>query len=116
MNRDRERQTHHHPTRIGLNRLTNEITDFGEGLDFRETAIHLLGGKTQNGAVQINVIASGKFRIEPGTQLQKRRDASGDIDRAGSGLQNTRADLQKSAFARAVLSDDAERFASLNFE
>ena len=116
VDRDRECQPHHHAAGIRFDRLVDEIADLGELRDVGELAIHLFRGKSKNRRVEINIVAARKFRIEARTELEQRRDPAIHAHRAGSRLQNARADLQQRAFAAAVFADDAKCFAAGHFE
>ena len=50
------------------------VADLGEFLDFRKHPLHLAPRHAQNFAVQKNVLATRKFRIESRAQFEQRRD------------------------------------------
>ena len=80
-----ERQPHHHAARVSLDRLVDELADFGEGFDFAVALVDLPRGQAQDGAVQVHVVAPAELRIEAGAQLEQRRDAAVDGRRPAVG-------------------------------
>ena len=68
--------------------------------------------RPENGAVEVDVVAAGEFRVEAGAEFEQRGDAPVHRDGAGGGLQDAGHDLQQGALAGAVFADDAEGFAA----
>ena len=66
--------------------------------------------------MEIDVLASGEFRMEPGPNLQERSDPSLDADPSGRLDGDPREDLQQRALAGAIASDDPEHLALLDVE
>ena len=85
-------------------------------IDFWKPLVHVLGGQSQDGTVQINVIAPREFGIEAGAQLQKSGDSAVDGHLARGRLKDAGTDLQKSAFSRSVFAHDAKRLPPLDLE
>ena len=112
----RKGQAHHHAARVGLDRLIDEVADFGESRDIFVALVDLARGEPQNRAVQVDVVPAAEFGVKSSAQFQQRRDAPVDIDRAGGGVQNPRDHLQERALAGAILPDDAERLAALHLK
>ena len=58
----------------------------------------------------------GELGLEPGTELEHRRQVPADDDLARGGLQDAGDALEQGRLARAVAADDAEGLACLNVE
>ena len=116
VDRDRERQAHHHAAGVGLDGLIDEVADLGKGGDILVALVDLARRQPQDRTVEINVIATAELRVKSRAQFEQRRDASVDIDRAGRRMQDSGDHLQQRALARSVLSDNAERLAALHLE
>ena len=71
-----ECQADHHPARIGLDRLVDELADVGELDDAVVARVDLRRRQAQDRAVQIDVLAPGELRVEARAQLQQRADAA----------------------------------------
>ena len=89
----RKSQTDEHTGRISFHRLMHKVPDIGKRQDIIQLRINLLFGKTDHGAIQINILQSGIFRIETCPQFQESRDPSVYVHFAGSRVQNTGNDL-----------------------
>ena len=101
---------------VGFDGLVNERADFGEVFDLLEALVDLSGGEAEDGAVQVDVVASGEFGVEAGAEFEQRGDASGDLGFSRGGLEDSGDDLQEGAFAGTVFADDAEGFAAFDGE
>jgi len=71
VNRNGERKSHEHAARVGFHRLVDELTDLGEPHDVLVFTVHLAPGETDNGSVQVDVVASRELRVEPGTEFEQ---------------------------------------------
>ena len=116
MNRYRECQPHCHTARVSLHRLIDEFTNLGELFNLGKLRVDLFLRQTKNSGAQINILPSGKFRIEAGAEFQQRRHAPAYVYIALARIQNAGHDLQQSAFAGSVLADNAKRLAALDLE
>src|SRR5208283_1027408 len=111
-----EGQPHHHAARIGFYRLVDEVADLGEDLDILIALVDLPGGEAEDGAVEVDVVASGEFGVESSAQFEQSRDAAIHGNDSGGGLEDPGYHLEQRALAGTVLADDAEGFAALNVE
>ena len=109
MDGHREPEPHVHARRVVPDRLVDEAVQFGEAHDVVEASADVTRGEAQDGAVQVDVLATGQFRVEAGTQLEERREATVDFRCALVGSEDSGQHLQQGALARAVAADDPER-------
>src|SRR5258708_38896255 len=112
MNRDRKREAYGHPAGVRFDRLPDEVADLGKSLDVGHAAVHVLGRKAENGAVQVDVIAPRKLGVETRAKLKQRGDTAVYFRASRIGGQNPGADLQQGAFSGAVFPHDAKGFAA----
>ena len=80
--RDREAEPHVHAGRVGANGQLEVVADAGEVDDLVHAFADLRARETVERAVQEDVLASGELRMEPGAELEQRRDATADVDAA----------------------------------
>src|ERR1035437_6931669 len=113
---DGEGQAHHHAAGVGLDGLIDEVADFGESGDVLVALVDLAGGESEDGAVEVDVIAAAEFGVESGAEFEQGGDASVDTDRAGGGMKDSGDHLQQRALSGAIFADNAERFAALDLE
>ena len=66
-----EREPQGHARTVGLDRLFDVIADVGEGDDVVHDRVDAGALKAEDGAVDVDVLAAGQFRIEAGAQLQQ---------------------------------------------
>ena len=64
MCRDRERQAHIHPAAVALHGRVEKLLDLGKRHDLVELPSDLLPGHSEDGAVQIDVLATGQLWVE----------------------------------------------------
>ncbi len=82
-----------HAARIFLHRTRDELADLREGFDRRHGALDFGAAESHDFAVQEDVFAARKFRIETGAQLQQRRDTAARDYASLGGLQNASNNL-----------------------
>src|ERR1017187_1230221 len=111
-----EGQAHHHAAGIGLDGLVDEVADFGEVFDVLVALVDLAGGETEDGTVEVDVVAAAEFGIEAGAELEQGGDAAVDDSGAAAGLENAGDDLESGTLARAIFAHYAESLAALHFE
>ena len=70
----------------------------------------------QDGGIEIDVVATGEFGIEPDAQFKKRRDHSVYFYMPLVGLVDVGEDFEEGGFSGSVSPDDAEKFAFFDFE
>ena len=112
VNCDRERQPHQHAARVGAHGLIDERADLRECQDLVELAVHLARRKAEDGAVQVDILPAGVFRVEAGAQLEQGGNAAVNAKLAGARLEDACDDLEQRALSRAVCSDHAESLAA----
>ena len=83
---DGEPQTHVHPRRVRTHRQVDELLELGE----RDDLVHRLADRRPrqavDRAVQIDVLTAGEIRVEPGPELEQRRNAAAGLDPPAVGL------------------------------
>ena len=77
---------------------------------------HLLPGHTQNGAIQINVLAPGQIRVEARANFQQAGNAATHAHAAAGRRGHAAENLEQGAFAGPIAADDSERFPLLDGE
>ena len=75
-----------------------------------------MAAQAEDRSAEIDVFAAGQLGMEPGADLDERREAAADRDLAGGGCRNPAEQLQNCALARAVAPDDPQRLASRHVE
>ncbi|MCG3161346.1 MAG: hypothetical protein JMDDDDMK_02514 [Acidobacteria bacterium] len=91
---DGEGQPQIHPAGVMLDRRVNELFDFGESDYLVELVFDLGAPHSQDCAVQVDVLASGQFRMKPGAYFEQRTDAPANVGVAFSRLGDAREDFQ----------------------
>ena len=74
VNRDGESEPHVHAGRVGLHRRVDELLQLGELDDLVEALLNLALRQAEHDAVDEDVLAAGDLRMEPGAELDERRD------------------------------------------
>src|SRR2546421_12369083 len=70
---------------------------------------HVDTAHAEDGAVEIDVLATGELRVKPGADVEKRSNAPASAGLALGGLRDPGQDLQQRGLARPVGTDHAER-------
>ena len=109
-------QPHVHAGRIRLHRPVDELADVGKGLDVGKAAGDFLTAHAQDGAIEVDVLAPGKLRVEARPQLQQRGHTTADFHMAVGGGERAAEDLQQGALAGTIAADDAHGFATAHGE
>ena len=65
-----------HPAAEVLDGRIEELFDVGKGDDLVELLADLGAGHAEDRAVEINVLAAGQFRVEPGADFQEARHSA----------------------------------------
>src|SRR5665647_856650 len=108
VHRDGEGQAHVHARGVELHLGVDELLDPGEVDDRVEVPVGLLTGDTEDRGVEVDVLAAGQVRVEAGAQLQERRDAASQADRAVGRLHDAADHLEQRALARPVGTDEPD--------
>ena len=116
MRRHREGKPHIHAAGIALDRRVEELLHPREGDDLVELASDLGAAHAEDGAVEIDVLASGELGMKASADLEQAGDAARDRDAPFARLGDARQDLQERRLAGAIAPDDAEHLAALNLE
>lgn len=94
----------------------NEVAELGEVDDFLILLLEEVLLIAEDGAVEENIFAAGEVEVKAGAEFEHRDDIAAAGDRALGGLQDTRNNLEQSAFAGAVTADEAEGLTWVNGE
>ena len=84
--------------------------------DLVELASDLGAAHAEDGAVEIDVLASGELGMKASADLEQAGDAALDGDAPLARLGDARQDLQERRLAGAIAPDDAEHLAALDLE
>src|SRR5262249_13343295 len=103
--RDGKRQARVHPAGVVLHRCVNELFHLGECDDLIEPARDLLPTHAENCSVQVDVLAAGQLRVEPGPHLKQTPHPAVDVRQASRRLGDLREDLEQRALPRPVAAD-----------
>ena len=109
-------QPHVHAGRVRLDGPIDELADVGKGFDIGKAPGDFLSVDAQDGAIEIDVLASGELGVEARAQLQQRGHAATNVDLASGGRERAAQDLQQRALAGAVTADDADGLAPAHGE
>ena len=116
MDGHREAEPYVHARRVVPYRFVDEAVQFGEGHDVIESLSDVPLSKAEDGAVQVDVLPAGEFRMEPSTQLEQGRQAAVDGGRSLVGPEDAGQHLEQRALAGSVAADDAERLSLLDVQ
>src|SRR5262245_24288228 len=94
-----KREPEQHSRGIYLDRHVKKVADISERLDLSDSIFRVVPGKAEQFTAGIDILASGKFKIESGTKLEQAEDATVGTRAAERGLHYTRNDFQQSALA-----------------
>src|SRR5437773_3905755 len=85
-----------------LYRGIDELLDFSEIDDSVETTIQFASLHPEDGAVEVDVLAPGQFRMKSRSHFQERTNVSSDFAHPVGWTRYAGEDLQQGAFARPV--------------
>ena len=114
--RDGKGQSHVHAGRVRLHGPVDELANVGKSFDVGKAPGDFLSADAQDGAIEIDVLASGELGVEARAQLQQCSHATSDVDLTGSGRERAAQDLQQRALAGAVAADDTDGLAPAHGE
>src|SRR5215211_8108943 len=109
MSGHRECKPQVHSGRVSFDRRVNETLDTGERNDLLETSRDVTAAHAKNGAVEIDVLATGQLGMEAGSHLEQGCDTAASAGEAGGRFGDPGQDLQQGALARPIPADDPER-------
>src|SRR5208282_3852753 len=104
----RERQPHIHAAGVALDGGVDEFLQLREGDDLVELARDLSLLHAQNGAIEIDVLAAGEFRMEAGADLEQGTNAAVDVSRTARRPGDAGEDFEQRALPCSVAPDNAE--------
>ena len=116
VHRDREPEPDEHARRVELHLGVDELLQLRERDDVVERGVGLLARQTEERRVQVDVLAPRELGMEPGTELEQRREAATLEDRPRGRAEDPGYALQQRRLARAVVPDQAERRALPHLE
>src|SRR5215204_4496517 len=90
-----KRQTHIHAAGVTFDGRINELIYFVEGDYLIEFSLDLHFLHAENRAVEVDVFASGQFRMEAGTDFEERANAAAYFNFAFSRGGDARKDFQQ---------------------
>lgn len=113
---DGESETDLHAGRVIFEFLIHEFFEFGK---FYDVIIH--GGdfgiaETKHGAVEIDIFAAGEFHVETDAEFDEGDEVTVDDHLTGARIIDASEDLEEGGLARAVATDDADKFAFFDVE
>src|SRR6185369_3434234 len=116
VNRDRERQSDEHATRVDLDGLLEEVADVSERRDVVVPIGDLASAQAENGRVDVHVLSAGKLGIETSAKLEKPRHSPVDLHSSERRSESSADDLQQGGLPRSVPADDSQRLALADSE
>ena len=111
-----ERQAHHHPGRIGLDRPVDGLTKFGKVDDLLLESGHLCRRDPDQSATEAQVVTATEVGMETGSQFEYRGDPADALDFAGRGPEGSRHKLEQRALAGSVVADESHALAAVQVE
>src|SRR6516164_5542789 len=114
MGRHRKCQPHIHTRGVVLHGRIQKLLHLGKGDNLVEFLADFAPSHAQDGAVQENVLASRQLRVKPGADFEEACDTSPNHSPPLRRLGNAAEDLEKSALAGAITTNDAEDLAPTN--
>src|SRR5262249_40739246 len=99
-----------------LDRRVEEPLHAREIDDLVETLGHFAAAHSQNGAIEKDIFPPREFGLKAGAHLDQAADAPHDPHLSKRRLDDPAQNLEKRAFARAVMADDAHDIAAWNVE
>jgi hypothetical protein len=106
MSRDGEGQANRHPRGVAFHGCIDVAFDPAEVYDLVQLAVYFPLSHSEDRTIQVNVLASGEFRVKAGANFQQTGDTSSDLNIAGSRRGDARQQLKQSALAGPVATDD----------
>ena len=114
--RDGEPEAYGHAAAVAFHGGVQVAFAAAEVHDFVELAGNLRAAHAHDGAVHVDVLATGHLGVEPGAHFEEACDAAPCADGAGGGGGHAAQQLEESALAGAVPADDAHDVALFHLE
>src|SRR5258708_4410680 len=111
MRGDGKGQSHIHPARIIFDRRIDKSFDFREGDNLVKFAVRLSAAHSQDGAVKVDILSSGKFRMKSGADFEQTANPSIEGDAPGGRLSDPRKDFEQRRLTCSIPADNADHFA-----
>lgn len=105
-----------HTGRVILEFGVHERFEFGEFDNFVVHGVHFFVGKTEQGAVQIDIFAASQFRIKTDAEFDEGDESAIDFDSSLVGVVDLSEKFEEGGFAGAVATDDTNKFTGFDFE
>lgn len=99
-----------------LDRRVDEVSKLGEVDNAVHLAPHIGVGLPEQRAVQVDILTPGQVGVKPGAEFEQGRNPAIDRDAPGGRFENARDELERGALARAVVSNQADGFATVHSE
>ena len=99
-----------------LHRRVEKFFDLGKRDDLIEFLANFPLRHAEDGAIEEDVLPSGKLGMETGADLEQTRNASPQQNPSLRWFRDTAQDLEQRTFPGAVTADDAQNLALLNLE
>src|SRR5207248_2747157 len=94
----------------------DELLELGERHDLVHQLPDARPREPVDRAVEVDVLSAGEVGVEPGAQLQERRDPAAGLDPARGRLDDPRDQPEQRRLARPVTADEADSVARLDSE
>src|SRR5437773_2210354 len=99
-----------------LDRCIDKFCDLGERNNLIELSRDFVAPHAENRAVEVDILTTSQFGMEPGADFQQRSDAPPHVYVADGWPGDTRKDFQQRTLARAVPTDNADNVAAVHFK
>lgn len=116
MGGDGETEANHHAAGVTLHGGVDITLATAEIDYFVKFPVYLPTLHAENAAIHVDILATGEFGMEACADFEEGGDAAFSVYLAGSGGGDAGEELEQGAFAGAVLANDAENIAFLDFE
>lgn len=113
---DRESEANLHAGRVIFELGVHEGFELSEADDFVVHGVHFFMRKAEEGAVEIDVLAAGKLRIEADTELDEGDEIAINFNTSLLWVIDLGEELEKRGFAGTITTDDADELASFDIE
>src|SRR5258708_31073796 len=116
MRGDGKGQSHIHPARIIFDRRIDKSFDFRKGDNLVKFAVRLSATHSQDGAVKVDILSSGKFRMKSGADFEQTANPPIEGDAPGGRLSAPRKDFEQRRLPLYIPADDANHLTGAHFE